>query len=644
MERNCTDLVCLLLFIIYLGGMGVLTAYGLYRGGAERLLYGTDSFGNLCGMANENHPGQHKYNGLDMTYKPNVLFMDFYAEIGENIDQTDATPGSRYSQEICVKECPGALDSTADLIEAYHQGNNLCLLNYDQRQLPFDSEREIKKALTGKDGPCPKLPAGPTIPILNRCVPTQLGKSATDVLSFVETIPTVNKVVRDLYATRYTIFYSSLIAVALSVLFVFLLRYLASMVVWVIIFGAIGVSLLATGLMWYCYLVGEGTVTNQIDQLADITATLSTHDDILWFSIFTMVLSIFLLCFSIAAISRAKLAAELFSQAGNVIGNIPLLLFQPFWMYFTLLLIWSLWAGSVALIASAGEVTYDAGGYVTINQTDLWWAYLIQIFGVVWLTEVVVACHQFMLSSAVSRYYFCMPKGDLKATSPLLESFLTLVTYHMGSICFGSLLVALLRIPQAICGYIYHKSKEGNNKLAQCLAKACLCCLCLFEKCLRYFNATSYAMIAITGHNYCVSACKGAKTLASNAFRVGALAMVGGLTLFLGKCLVAITSGVCAGLMVSNFPDHPEVKSLTVPVVVCVILGYIIASGFFAVFSTTVNTLMLCFCEDCRVNDGTPEKPYFMPRGMMQFVAGADQSIKGGDYAAGENVPLRTMR
>ena len=87
--------------------------------------------------------------------------------------------------------------------------------------------------------------------------------------------------------------------------------------------------------------------------------------------------------------------------------------------------------------------------------------------------------------------------------------------------------------------------------------------------------------------------------------------MVGGLSLFLGKCLVAITSGVCAGVIVRNFPDHPEgsvfkkifqkiiylVKSLTVPVVVCVILGYIIASGFFAVFSTTVNTLMLCFCE-----------------------------------------------
>ena len=70
----------------------------------------------------------------------------------------------------------------------------------------------------------------------------------------------VNKIVRDLYATRYTIFYCSLISVAVSVLFVFLIRYLASFVVWVIIFGTIVISLLSSGLMWYCYLIGEGQV------------------------------------------------------------------------------------------------------------------------------------------------------------------------------------------------------------------------------------------------------------------------------------------------------------------------------------------------------------------------------------------------
>ena len=53
---------------------------------------------------------------------------------------------------------------------------------------------------------------------------------------------------------------------------------------------------------------------------------------------------------------------------------------------------------------------------------------------------------------------------------------------------------------KAICGYIYHKTKQAESKIGQCLAKACMCCLCLFEKCLRYFNATSYTMVAITGH------------------------------------------------------------------------------------------------------------------------------------------------
>ena len=112
--------------------------------------------------------------------------------------------------------------------------------------------------------------------------------------------------------------------------------------------------------------------------------------------------------------------------------------------------------------------------------------------------------------------------------------------------------------------------------------------------------------------------------MASNAFRVGALALIGGLTLFLGKILVAMASGICAGLMIKNFPDHPEgkfeiillnliqiiqknifefskVNSLMVPIVTCSLIGYIVAVGFFSVFSTAVNTLLLCFCEGRRV-------------------------------------------
>ena len=30
-----------------------------------------------------------------------------------------------------------------------------------------------------------------------------------------------------------------------------------------------------------------------------------------------------------------------------------------------------------------------------------------------------------------------------------------------------------------------------------------------------------------------------------------------------------------------------------------------------------VDTLLLCFCEDVKINDGTEEKPYFMSKHLM---------------------------
>jgi choline transporter-like protein 2/4/5 len=33
-----------------------------------------------------------------------------------------------------------------------------------------------------------------------------------------------------------------------------------------------------------------------------------------------------------------------------------------------------------------------------------------------------------------------------------------------------------------------------------------------------------------------------------------------------------------------------------------------------------VDTLFLCFLEDMERNDGTPEKPYFMSRGLQKIV------------------------
>lgn len=45
----------------------------------------------------------------------------------------------------------------------------------------------------------------------------------------------------------------------------------------------------------------------------------------------------------------------------------------------------------------------------------------------------------------------------------------------------------------------------------------------------------------------------------------------------------------------------------------------------------TIETIFLCFCEDCEMNDGI-SRPYYMSRGLMEFAENSKKSeLKSGD-------------
>lgn len=82
----------------------------------------------------------------------------------------------------------------------------------------------------------------------------------------------------------------------------------------------------------------------------------------------------------------------------------------------------------------------------------------------------------------------------------------------------------------------------------------------------------------------------------------------------------------------------PELNYDLVPVIIIIICAYFIATVFFNVYSTAVDTLFLCFrkfiyqavlhcnkmfcvlVEDCERNDGSAEKPYFMSKQLMKIL------------------------
>ncbi|GCB63397.1 hypothetical protein scyTo_0014616 [Scyliorhinus torazame] len=73
--RRCTDVLWLVIFCLFWGGMMFIAGYAVTVGSAERLIFGYDSFGNICGKKNSPVKGA-SLSGQDMSSR-NLNISDY---------------------------------------------------------------------------------------------------------------------------------------------------------------------------------------------------------------------------------------------------------------------------------------------------------------------------------------------------------------------------------------------------------------------------------------------------------------------------------------------------------------------------------------------------------------------------------------
>lgn len=102
-KRSCHDIPFCCLFLAFWVGMLIVFWTGVKAGQPEKLLYGTDYEGNVCGVDNSGNPPDG-FNGdpadLDFTNKPLLYF----PILGQNIDLQ--APQNTVMFGICVETCP----------------------------------------------------------------------------------------------------------------------------------------------------------------------------------------------------------------------------------------------------------------------------------------------------------------------------------------------------------------------------------------------------------------------------------------------------------------------------------------------------------------------------------------------------------
>ncbi|XP_036407946.1 choline transporter-like protein 2 isoform X2 [Megalops cyprinoides] len=664
-NRGCTDIICCILFILAILGYFAVGILAWSQGDPRKVIYPTDSRGQFCGQV-----------GTPLEKKPFLFYFNIMKCASPLVLLEFQCP----TTQICVEKCPSKF---LTLLEVYGKKDDLdTYASYCKDGVDF-SKMSVPEIL--KQGLCPAM-LTPSKPFTRRCFPA-LGtqkdgvvvvgnkttfddgegntRNAEDLLKgakqanvVVEARQVAMKIFEDYTRSWYWILIGLVLAMVISLIFIVLLRFLAGIMVWVMI--VLVILVIGYGIfhcyMEYASLKGEPGADVTLQDLGfqtDFMVYLQIQQTWLAFMIILCILEVIIILLLIFLRKRILIAIALIKEASRAIGHVMSSLFYPLLTFALLALVIAYWAITAVFLSTSNVAVYKVFNetaceysYSTCDPTTFstskvktecpdsecmfafyggetyYHKYLIalqfyNVFLFFWCANFVTALGQVTLAGAFASYYWAFKKPDDMPAFPIFASLGRALRYHTGTLAFGSLILSIVQVIRVLLEYLDHKLKGAENKCTKFLLCCLKCCFWCLEKFIKFLNRNAYIMVAIYGKNFCTSARDAFLLLMRNVIRVAVLDKVTDFLLFLGKLLIVGSVGIFAffffsGRIKAIQETAPTLNYYWVPILTVVVGSYLIAHGFFSVYAMCVDTLFLCFCEDLERNDGSPERPYYM--------------------------------
>ena len=181
-------------------------------------------------------------------------------------------------------------------------------------------------------------------------------------------------------------------------------------------------------------------------------------------------------------------------------------------------------------------------------------------------------------------------------SSALTDSFVRATTYSFGSICFGSLLVAIV---QALRALEYHSRQNDDLQLLACIIQCILACI---QGIIEELNRWAYVYVGIYGFSYLEAGrnvitlfkAKGWTVIISDDLADNVLFMMS-VAIGLASGLVGLVIGFMDPNMFANLGfDHAAGPAFGVGF----LAGFLFASIIMSVVASAVNTVIVCYAED----------------------------------------------
>lgn len=245
------------------------------------------------------------------------------------------------------------------------------------------------------------------------------------------------------------------------------------------------------------------------------------------------------------------------------------------------------------------------------------WYFAYSFFSYLWVNALFVAMGQCIIACAVGMWFFTPPKMKGKI-SPVWKSVKTVIRYHMGSLIFGALILAIVQFIRYFMKYLEKQAAAQKNKVMVMILKVLQCCIWCFEKIIKFLNKNAYIQVALLGTNFCTSAKRAFHLIMRNLARFGILIILGSIINFIGTCFIIVGTTFSGYFILQAV--HPT-ASPVFPVLLYLCISWVVAKLFMNVFGLAVDTSMQCFLIVEEAKDKHPELAQNIPA-SLQKIAG----------------------
>ena len=612
--RGCTNVCCLVFFIIMWIGIIVVSVISFRKGDINELIYGVDYMGNICSRPN---PKYKSYN-FSTSGIQNSLATSWesrkYLWYPVAFDGTGFSLQKSKDNGVCVESCPVA-------------GNSLGVY-YDASNPQFASPYYVLFNSSVLFNRCvPKISS--FLCASNQACQTLKNSTLTDISMFYSGL---ENAVGDITRHWWVLLVCTVIAIVLSFIWMFIMRRLVKPLV------------VATGILLLVAIAVGGIVLYV--QSKRVAADVSKY--FLGGAIGLWVVDFLILCVILFLIRDIMVACDIIEEASKIPLSLPTTLLVPpvasiamipfaiFFLFTTA----SIYTASTPITfnSTLALPSQSASTYISVKTTQLQFenwripAFIFNLFMFLWTVGFINAIYFLIVAFCALFWYWSRPGDNKEPEAGVCVAAKLTFRNHLGTLALGSFIIAVIQVLSIVLRVFEKQMTKYSLKsdAVKCCLSCVQCCLACFHRVVKFINKNAYIVTAMTGEDFMDAARHALSLLVRNALSVAAVSIVGEMVCILGKVLITALVGlICYGIVKST--DGNFVLTL----VLVVLVTYFITSVFINIFSICIDTVLLSYCYDLNEHDGQ-SKPYYFTNDLAKHVNRARERMAAHEKSEAE--------